>query len=147
MLNIRRPYDDIKGTQSRAGAVARAAAPSLQKQYAGRTVVVLANRRAPMSLDSLLQDGNFVEALTLLENAQDPGHKLRAFQLQVRTQRFQDAQRTIEQLLWQTPQIAQQLSEFRSAAQAEATATARLTDASVAGRRASLTLPPVHSLA
>lgn len=101
--------------------------------------------------EELIKQGNYEGALANLKQAiagaqPDPGHVLMAFNMEVRLQRFQDAERTMRRLIEIAPQVEGPMSALARTARAEATATARLTDPAVAGRRGAMGPPPPHGL-
>lgn len=105
-----------------------------------------------MTVEQHMQRGDFEAALELLATqitgaAPDPGLVLMAFNLEVRLQRFADAERTIRRLFQLAPQLAGPLGELAGNARAEARAIARLTDPSLAGKRAGLGMPPPYAFA
>jgi protein involved in temperature-dependent protein secretion len=105
-----------------------------------------------MSIEQSIEQGEFEAALALLGQATagpqpDPGQVLMTFNMEVRLQRFAAAEATMRRLMALAPQVAGVMERYRLAARAEATATARLTDPALAGRRKALGTPPPHALA
>jgi protein involved in temperature-dependent protein secretion len=104
-----------------------------------------------MSVDACIQAGDFEGALAQLSaqtaGAQaDPGLLLTRFNMEIRVQQFEAAEVTMRRLLAAAPQVADRMSQFGRAGRAEATATARLTNPAVAGKRATIGAPPPHAL-
>jgi protein involved in temperature-dependent protein secretion len=103
-----------------------------------------------MTVEQHMERGDFEAALAVLATqiagaAPDPGLVLMAFNLEVRLQRFDAAERTIRRLLQLAPQLAGPLGELAGNARAEARAAARLSDPALAGKRAGLGMPPPHA--
>ena len=104
-----------------------------------------------MSVDECIQSGDFEGALALL-SAQtagpqaDPGLLLTTFSMEVRLQRFDAAEVSMRRLLAAAPQVADRMSQFGRTGRAEAAATARLTNPAVAGKRATIGMPPPHAM-
>lgn len=104
-----------------------------------------------MTVEQHMERGDLAAALELLTaqiagNAPDPGQVLMAFNLEVRLQRFDAADRTIHRLFQLAPQLAGPLGEFAANARAEARMVARQTDPAIAGKRAGIGMPPPHAL-
>ncbi|MEO8701297.1 MAG: type VI secretion system accessory protein TagJ [Kofleriaceae bacterium] len=104
-----------------------------------------------MTAEDRMQQGDFEGALGILvaQNAAqpDPGQLLMQFSLEVRLQRFAAADQTIRRIVQLAPEVAGPMQSFAANARAEAAATARMTDPSLAGRRAGIGMPPPHALA
>jgi protein involved in temperature-dependent protein secretion len=105
-----------------------------------------------MSIEQSIEKGEFEAALSLLTQATavpnpDPGQLLTTFNLEARLQRFDAAEAAMRRLLAAAPQVAPVMERYRLAARAEATATARLTDPALAGKRKALGAPPPYALA
>jgi protein involved in temperature-dependent protein secretion len=103
-----------------------------------------------MTVEQHMERGDFEAALQLLATqitgaAPDPGLMLMVFNLEVRLQRFDAAERTIRRLLQLAPQLAGPLGVLAGNARAEARAVARLTDPALAGKRAGIGMPPPHA--
>jgi protein involved in temperature-dependent protein secretion len=104
-----------------------------------------------VTIDDRIQQGDFVGALGLIAPAitgpsPDPGQLLLAFNLEVRLQRFDAADQTIRRLMQIAPQVADAMAAFARNARAERTATQRMTDPAIAGKREGLGMPPPHAL-
>ena len=105
-----------------------------------------------MTVDDLIQQGDFAGALQMIAPAitgpsADPGQLLLAFNLEVRLQRFDAADQTIRRLMQIAPQVADAMAAFARNARAERSATQRMTDPTLAGKRAGIGMPPPHALA
>jgi protein involved in temperature-dependent protein secretion len=104
-----------------------------------------------MTIEQCVRQGEFEAALRLIEESvaatPDPGLMLMAFNLEVRLQRFDAAERSIQRLLELAPHLAEPMTEFARNARAEAKLAARLTDPLLAGQRTSTGVPPPHALA
>lgn len=105
-----------------------------------------------MSIEQHIEQGEFEQALALLVQATsgpspDPGQLLMIFNMEVRLQRFAAAEATMRRLCAAAPQVAPVMERYRVAAQAEAAATARLTDPALAGKRKAMGMPPPYALA
>jgi len=104
-----------------------------------------------MSVDERVRAGDFTGALDLLaselaKTAPDPGLVLMAFNLQVRVQRFEEAQQTISRVMHMAPQMGPAMDELARLALAEERAIRRLDDPELASRRAGLGHPPPHAV-
>jgi len=104
-----------------------------------------------MSIDQLMRAGDFAGAIAQLDNENpepggDPGQLLMKFNLEVRVQRFADADASLLRVVMLAPQLARNMAELRSCAHAEATVVGRATDPKLAGSRAGLGLPPPHAV-
>ena len=78
-----------------------------------------------MSIEQSIEQGEFEQALAQLTQATagpqpDPGQVLMMFSVQVRLQRFQEAEATMRRLQSIAPQIAPVVERYRLAAHAEA---------------------------
>lgn len=105
-----------------------------------------------MSIEQSIERGEFETALALLVQATsgpspDPGQLLMIFNMEVRLQRFEAAEVSMRRLCAAAPQVAPVMERYRVAAHAEATATARLTDPALAGKRKALGAPPPYAMA
>jgi protein involved in temperature-dependent protein secretion len=105
-----------------------------------------------MTFEQQMQDGDFEGALALLRQQTagprpDPGLLLTVFNLEVRLQRFEAADQAIRRVIELAPQVAAPMTAFARSARAEAVATRRMTDPTVAGRRAAVIAPPPFALA
>lgn len=105
-----------------------------------------------MTIEQRIQQGDFEGALALLGEhtagpRPDPEQILMAFNLEVRLQRFAAAEQSIRRLMEIAPEVAAPISIFGRNARAEATATARMTNPTAAGKRAGIGAPPPHTFA
>lgn len=104
-----------------------------------------------MTIEQRIQQGDFDGALALLAGelraaTPDAGQLLMAFNLEVRLQRFEAAQATMQRLLAQAPELAGPLGILARNARAEALATARLVDPRLAAQRSGIGPPPPHAM-
>ena len=104
-----------------------------------------------MSIDSLVQQGDFEGALAILRDQTqgsqpNPEHLLTIFRLEVRLGRFEAAEAAMRRLIQSQPAAAEPMGALLRTARAEASATARLVDPAVAGKRAALGAPPPHGM-
>jgi len=105
-----------------------------------------------MTIEQRMQDGDFEGALALLHEqtagpSPDPGLLLMRFNLEVRVQRFDAAERSIRRVIELAPQVAAPMNAFARNARAEAAATARMTNPTAASRRSGVGAPPPFALA
>ncbi len=105
-----------------------------------------------MSVEAAIENGDFQQALASLEHetngpTADPGRLLMRFNMEVRLQRFQAAQATMQRLVAAAPEVAGPMGAFAAAAQAEELATLRRRDPAHAGKGSAIGLPPAHQLA
>jgi type VI secretion system protein ImpE len=105
-----------------------------------------------MTIEECVKQGDFEGALRLIARqiggvTADPGLVLMAFNLEVRLQRFDAAERSIQRLLGLAPQLAGPMAELAGNASAEAKVAARLTDPVLAAKRKGIGLPPPHAFA
>ncbi len=105
-----------------------------------------------MNTDQQIAQGDFQGALTELRrvtshDGADPAQLLSRFNLEVRLQEFDAAETTMQRLCAAAPQVAPVMGGFGLAARAERLATERLTNPTLATKRATVGLPPPHALA
>jgi len=105
-----------------------------------------------MSVEAAIENGDFQQALVNLEHetggpAADPARLLMRFNMEVRLQRFREAQATMQRLVAAAPDLAGPMGAFAAAAQAEELATLRRRDPNHAGKGAAVGMPPPHLLA
>lgn len=101
-----------------------------------------------MSVEADLERGELESGLQRLrqEASSDPGRLLMAYQLELRTHRFDDAARTLSRIVQLDPRFAPAAKELELSANAERLRLARATDATVAGKRSALAPPPPFAL-
>jgi protein involved in temperature-dependent protein secretion len=101
-----------------------------------------------MSVEADLERGELESGLQRLrqEATSDPGRLLMAYQLEVRTHRFDDAARTLARIVQLDPRFAPAAKELELSANAERLRVARASDATVAGKRSALAPPPPFAL-
>lgn len=101
-----------------------------------------------MSVEADLERGELELALQGLrsEASSDPGRLLMAYQVELRTHRFDDAARTLARIVQFDPRFAPAAKELEGSANAERLRLARSTDATVAGKRSALAPPPPFAL-
>jgi protein involved in temperature-dependent protein secretion len=101
-----------------------------------------------MSVEADLERGELESGLQRLrqEATSDPGRLLMAYQLEIRTHRFDDAARTLARIVQLDPGFAPAAKELELSANAERLRVARATDATVAGKRSALAPPPPFAL-
>lgn len=101
-----------------------------------------------MSVEADLERGELESGLQRLrqEASSDPGRLLMAYQLELRTHRFDDAARTLARIVQLDPRFAPAAKELELSANAERLRLARATDATVAGKRSALAPPPPFAL-
>lgn len=104
------------------------------------------------TVDDHIQKGDFTGALEMIAPqltgpSADPGQLLLAFNLEVRLQRFDAAEQTIQKLIARAPELSDAMGGFARTAHAERTATERMTNPELAQKRAGVGAPPPHALA
>ena len=101
-----------------------------------------------MSVEADLERGELESGLQRLrqEASSDPGRLLMAYQLELRTHRFDDAARTLARIVQLDPRFAPAAKDLELSANAERLRLARATDATVAGKRSALAPPPPFAL-
>lgn len=101
-----------------------------------------------MSVEADLERGELELALQGLrsEASSDPGRLLMAYQIELRTHRFDDAARTLARIVQLDPRFAPAAKELEGSANAERLRLARSTDVTVAGKRSALAPPPPFAL-
>lgn len=115
----------------------------------GREIVV----HVPfMNSDELVEQGDFKGALEVLRQSTsgpkvEPADLLSRFSMEVRLQQFDAAESTMQRLCAAAPEAAPVMSLLGQAARAERMATQRLSDATLATKRATVGMPPPHSVA
>jgi protein involved in temperature-dependent protein secretion len=107
---------------------------------------------APMSADQLIEQGDYKGALDELRQATsnpqaDPAQLLSRFSMEVRLQEFDAAENTMKRLCAAAPDAASVMSQLGLAARAERLAIQRQSDAALAGKRATVGIPPPHAIA
>jgi protein involved in temperature-dependent protein secretion len=105
-----------------------------------------------MSVEAAIEQGDFQGALNHLVQetsgpAADPARLLMRFNMEVRLQQFDAAQVSMRRLVAAAPQMEPVMARFAAAAQAEALVSQRRRDPALAGKRASVGIPPTHLLA
>lgn len=105
-----------------------------------------------MSFEQLVDQGDFKGALELLRESTsgaqvDPGELLARFSMEVRLQQFDAAESSMQRLCAIAPEAAPVMSQLGLAARAERLAIQRLTDPTLATKRATLGIPPPHAVA
>lgn len=105
-----------------------------------------------MTSDELIEQGDYAGALEVLRQATsgpqaEPPQLLSRFGVEVRLQQFDAAENTMQRLCAAAPEAAAVMGALGQTAKAERLAIQRLSDPALAGKRATVGMPPPHAMA
>lgn len=105
-----------------------------------------------MNSDQLIEQGDFEGALALLRQSTsgaqaEPPALLSQFSMEIRLQEFDAAEKTMQRLIAAAPETAVVMNQLAAAGRAERIAVTRLSDATLAGKRSTVGIPPPYAVA